>query len=59
MAYSERDHRPVGLEIGPVLSLDDIIDSKAAPLGWLTGPTAQASVCLFEFYVLARDLLAS
>lgn len=46
---------PVGLEIRPVLSLDDIIDSKAAPLGWLTEPTGQASVCLFEFYVLARD----
>jgi hypothetical protein len=43
------------MEIGPVLSLDGIIDSKAAPPGWLTGPTAQASVCLFEFHVLAGD----
>jgi hypothetical protein len=33
VAYSEREHRPGGMQIGPVLSLDDIIDSNAAALG--------------------------
>ena len=32
MAYFERDHRPVAMDIGPVLSLEDVLGSKVCAL---------------------------
>jgi hypothetical protein len=36
MAYFERDHRPVAMDIGPVLSLEDVLGSKVCALVLLT-----------------------
>ena len=32
MAYFERDHRPVTMDVGPVLSLEDVLGSKVCAL---------------------------
>ena len=32
MAYFERDHRPVTMDIGPVLNLEDVLGSKVCAL---------------------------
>jgi hypothetical protein len=36
MAYSGRDRRPVTMDVGPVLDLEDVVESKvcAGPVGW-------------------------
>jgi Nucleotidyl transferase AbiEii toxin, Type IV TA system len=36
MAYFERDHRPVTMDVGPVLSLEDVLGSKVCALDLLT-----------------------